>query len=67
MISPRLERKLRLSGVLIMAGLAVEAASLLWSHVTAFVAFIGLGGLLLGTGILTYLYSIVPASEDRQS
>lgn len=66
MISPPMERKLRLSGLLIVTGLGVEAGSLLWSHVTAFVLFLLLGGLLLATGLLTYLYAILPTSQKGQ-
>jgi hypothetical protein len=54
-----LERRLRISGTLIILGLIVEALCLLWSRPIAFVLFIGLGGTLLAAGILFYLYSLV--------
>lgn len=57
------ERNLRISGVLLILGLLVEAVSLFWVHPVAFLSFICLGGVLLAAGILIYLYSLVsPAS-----
>jgi len=55
----KLERRLRLAGILIIAGLLVELFSLRWSHPTAFLVFIMLGGGLIGIGILVYLYTLV--------
>lgn len=54
-----LEHRLRISGILVILGLIVEAASLLWTRPIAFVLFVGMGGGLLGVGILFYLYSLV--------
>jgi hypothetical protein len=54
----RPERRLRTGGLLIIGGLLVEAFSLRWSHPTAFLVFIMLGGTLMGAGILLYLYSL---------
>lgn len=55
----QIERRLRVSGVLLILGLSVEATSLRWSHPTAFLVFLFLGGLFWGGGILLYLYSLV--------
>ena len=54
-----MERRIRISGVLIVLGLIIEAFSLIWIHALAFLIFAGIGGLLIGLGILTYLYSLV--------
>jgi hypothetical protein len=54
-----LHRRLRISGILISGGLLLEVATLFWSHPLTFVAFIVLGGSLVGAGILLYLYAIV--------
>jgi predicted membrane channel-forming protein YqfA (hemolysin III family) len=66
-----IERRLRISGSLIIAGLMVEIISLMWSHPTAFLLFLLLGGLLLALGIIIYLYSLVarehPARPGEQS
>lgn len=52
-------RRLRLAGLLVLLGLAVEAVTLLWSHHLAFVLFLALGGLLIAAGVLLYLWSLV--------
>lgn len=52
-------RRLRLAGALVIAGLVVEAVTLLWSHHLAFVLFLGLGGLLIGAGVVVYLWSLL--------
>lgn len=54
-----LHRRLKLSSILVSAGLLVEVVTLFWSHPLTFVAFIALGGTLVGMGIMLYLYSIV--------
>jgi predicted membrane channel-forming protein YqfA (hemolysin III family) len=51
--------KLRLSGIFIVLGLAVQALSLLWNHPLSFIAFITVGGLLLAVGIVLYLLTVV--------
>jgi hypothetical protein len=55
----RLEKRLRIAGSLILAGLLVELLTLKWSHPTAFLFFLMLGGSLIAIGMLLYLYSIV--------
>jgi hypothetical protein len=57
-------KKLRLAGALIIAGLAVEGVSLGWNHPLSFMAFIGLGGLLLVVGILIYLIALVTPAKS---
>ncbi len=54
-----MEKRLRISGIFIIAGLVTQLSTLIWSHPTAFLAFILIGGLLLTIGILFYLYSLV--------
>jgi RsiW-degrading membrane proteinase PrsW (M82 family) len=50
---------LRKSGILVLAGLSVEALCLLWTRPIAFVVFMCLGGALIGLGVLFFLYSLV--------
>jgi hypothetical protein len=50
-----ISKRLRLSGLIIMASLVVEDLSLVWNHPLSFVAFLGLGGLLLSPGIVLHL------------
>jgi hypothetical protein len=56
--APRLLKRLRLSGILVGSGLAVEAFTLLWAHPTAFLAFLFVGAGLVGAGVLVYLWSL---------
>ncbi|HLY97734.1 MAG TPA: hypothetical protein VKT33_01585 [Candidatus Angelobacter sp.] len=60
-------KKLRAAGLLIIAGLLVEALSLAWNHPLSFVAFLGLGGLLLAAGILLYLWTLLTAASHSGS
>jgi hypothetical protein len=53
------ERRLQLSGILLILGLFVEAVCLFWTRPIAFVLFLCIGGLLLGFGILLFLFSLV--------
>jgi hypothetical protein len=54
-----ISKRLRIAGLLIFAGLIVEALSLIWNHPLSFVTFLGVGGLLLFLGIVVYLISLV--------
>ena len=68
---PRIEQRIRRSGVLIAIGLIVELVSLLWNHPTAFFLFLGAGAVLMAAGILYYFYSLVsvgksPSEADRE-
>jgi hypothetical protein len=53
-----IERRIRWSGMLVVAGLVVQMLTLLWTHPLAFMAFILIGCPLVGAGILLYLYSL---------
>ena len=50
---------LRISSALIIMGLLVEIASLLWFHPLSFVLFTFVGASLIGLGIVVYLGSLV--------
>ncbi len=54
-----IKRRLRISAVLLILGLMIEAASLRWSHPTAFLVFVIVGGSFVVAGILVYLYSLL--------
>jgi len=66
----RIERRLQVSAILLILGLVIEALSLLGSRPFAFLVFLFLGGLLMLSGILVYLYSLVsltpPAGPRNQ-
>lgn len=54
-----MERRLRLSAILIAVGLLVEALSLVRIHPLAFLVFMFVGGGFFVVGIAVYLYSLV--------
>ena len=58
-----IQRLLRISSALVILGLLVEIASLLWFHPLAFVLFVFVGASLICLGILVYLVSLVFIAE----
>lgn len=60
------QKRLRISGGLILSGLLTELASLMWFHPASFLVFLFLGGSLLAGGMLFFLYSLV-AGNDMES
>jgi hypothetical protein len=62
-----MERRLRISGMLIVLGLVVEALSLIRIHPSAFLGFMFVGGGLLVAGIAIYLYSLVSVTSPPES
>jgi len=54
-------RRLRISGIIVIIGLLVEALCLVWSKPIAFVVLVCIGGALIGFGVLLFLYSLVTA------
>jgi hypothetical protein len=52
------DRKLQISGVILIVGLVVEGLCLLSGSPIGFILFVGVGGLLIALGILHYLYSL---------
>jgi hypothetical protein len=58
------DRKLQLSGILLILGMLVEALCLLGHGPIAFIVFAGLGGALFAVGIFLYLHSLVSARVE---
>lgn len=54
-----IHRLLQISSALIVSGLLVEIASLLWFHPLSFVLFAFVAAALIGLGILVFLASLV--------
>jgi uncharacterized membrane protein YczE len=59
----KIEKRIRVAGILLIAGLLVELVTLRWSHPTAFLFFLLLGGVLMALGIGVYLLSLVSADN----
>jgi hypothetical protein len=57
-------RKLRLSGILLILGLLVEALSLCWNNAVSFMSFVVIGGALFASGTLLFLYSLVSSKPS---
>ena len=51
--------RLQTSGLLIASGLVLELVTLFWNHPISLFLFLIPGSLLVGAGILLYLWSIV--------
>ena len=62
-----MERRLRLSGLLLILGLLTEAICLFWARPISFVVLIAVGGVLLLLGVVLFLVSIVPVKHSSQS
>jgi RsiW-degrading membrane proteinase PrsW (M82 family) len=56
-----MDLRLRISGLLLIIGLLIEALCLEWSRPIAFVVLVCVGGGLIGLGVLLFLYSLVSA------
>jgi hypothetical protein len=50
-----MSRRLRISGIIVIIGLLVEALCLVWSRPIAFVVLVCIGGALIGLGVLVFL------------
>lgn len=61
-----IDRRLRVSGTLIVLGLLVEGASLIPIHPLAFLGFMFVGGGFLIAGIAIYLYSLVSVASPPE-
>jgi hypothetical protein len=57
-------RKLRISGILLILGLVVEALSLCWDNAFSFMSFVVVGGLFFASGVLLFLYSLVSSKAS---
>jgi hypothetical protein len=61
-----IERHLRISALCLVAGLLVELITLFSARPTAFLLFVGLGGLLIAAGILLYLFTLLRGLVPRR-
>jgi len=63
------QRLLQVSSALILLGLLIEIATLLWFHPLSFVLFAFVGVSLIGLGIVVYLaslvFGVIPHAENR--
>jgi hypothetical protein len=52
-------KQIRVSGILLILGLLIEALTLVWNHPISFWLFVLVGGGFLLSGIAIFLYSLV--------
>ena len=55
----RIDKRLRVSGFLLIAGLSLQALTLVWNHPLSFLAFMFVASPLVLLAIAIYLYAIV--------
>lgn len=72
MLATRLiERRLQISGILLLLGMLVEACCLAWKGPLAFLLFTGLSSMLFFSGMGFYLHMLVsagsPHPDDRDA
>jgi uncharacterized membrane protein YczE len=61
-----MERSIRISAILVVLGLLVELFTLNSARPTAFLVFVGIGGLLLAAGIGLYLVTLLRGLVPRK-
>lgn len=54
-----MERRIRVAGSFVIAGMLVELMTLIWSHPTAFVIFVIVGGLSTLVGVIYHLLALI--------
>lgn len=63
----RMERPLRLSGLLLILALLTEAICLLWARPLSFLVLVGVGGAFLGLGVVVYLFLLVSTNDSSEA
>ena len=54
-----MERRLQVSGILLLLGIVVEMLCIVWTRPIAFIVFVTVGGLFLVLGVLAYLMALI--------
>jgi len=62
----RLERRLQVSGILLILGLLSESLCLLWARPLSFLGLVSVGGVLLFAGMVVYLVSLLAIRVSPQ-
>ena len=60
-----MEKRIQVAGIILIAGLLIEALCLLWARPISFVILVAVGGLFLFAGVVVFLFSLVsrPVSD----
>jgi hypothetical protein len=62
----KIEKRIRIAGILLITGLLVELVTLWSPHPTAFLFFLFVGGGLMAVGIVVFLYALI-STENKPS
>lgn len=60
----RMEQRIRISGILMLLGIAVEVATLFKVHPLTFMAFTTVGLLFFAAGIVIFLFSLLEVGPN---
>jgi energy-converting hydrogenase Eha subunit E len=55
----KIEKRLRIAGILVALGLVILFLTIFWNHPLAFVVFLAVGVPITLAGILLYLFSLL--------
>jgi hypothetical protein len=58
-----IEKRIQVAGIILIAGLLIEALCLLWARPISFVIFVAVGGLFLFAGVVVFLFSLVSSQS----
>jgi hypothetical protein len=51
-----MERRIQVAGIILIAGLLIEALCLLWARPISFVILVAVGGLFLFAGVVVFMF-----------
>jgi hypothetical protein len=64
--NPRIEGRIRMAALLVLAGLVLETVTLNILHPLSFVVFALFGVLLIGAGIVVFLLTLLVVTESEE-
>lgn len=66
-LRPGFAGRLQASGFLIASGLVIELVTLFWNHPISLFLFLVPGSVLVGAGVLLFLWSVVTGAEGTRT
>ena len=64
-VQPVIEKRIRISGLLVILGLGIQLVTLFWNHPLSFMLFLLVGCPLTAAGMVVYLYSLASHGKDN--
>ncbi len=59
-----MQKRIRISGMLVILGLVIQMATLFWNHPLSFMLFLLAGCPVTLAGMILYLYTLVSHEKD---